>query len=112
MLPDGTKKFELTAEVVPWEVSPGKTVQAWSYNGTVPGPTIRVNVGELQIGGTIHVKDLVLPEGVTAVTDADAIVVAVKAPEAEAGAVPGEAAETAEPEVIGRKAADEAAEAE
>jgi FtsP/CotA-like multicopper oxidase with cupredoxin domain len=46
VLADGTKQYELTAEIVPWEVSPGKTVQAWTYNGTVPGPTIRVNVGD------------------------------------------------------------------
>ncbi len=46
ILPDGTKQFELTAAVTPWEVSPGKTVQGWTYNGTVPGPTISVNVGD------------------------------------------------------------------
>ena len=46
ILADGTKQFVLTAEVTPWEVSPGKTVQAWTYNGTVPGPTIRVEVGD------------------------------------------------------------------
>lgn len=46
VLPDGTKRFELTAEVVDWEVEPGKTVKAWTYNGTVPGPTIRVAVGD------------------------------------------------------------------
>ena len=42
VLPDGTKQFDLTAEIVDWEVEPGKTVQAWTYNGTVPGPTIKV----------------------------------------------------------------------
>jgi len=69
---------------------------------------IRVNIGELQIGSAIHVRDLALPEGVKVMSDTDAIVVAVKAPEAEAAA-PGspEAAATAEPEVIGRKAAAE-----
>jgi plastocyanin len=46
VLPDGTKEFDLTAEVVPWEVEPGKTVQAWTYNGTVPGPTIKVQPGD------------------------------------------------------------------
>jgi FtsP/CotA-like multicopper oxidase with cupredoxin domain len=43
---DGTKQFDLTAEVVKWEVSPGRLVDAWTYNGTVPGPTIRVNPGD------------------------------------------------------------------
>ena len=38
VLPDGTKVFHLTAELANWEVSPGKTVRAWTFNGTVPGP--------------------------------------------------------------------------
>jgi FtsP/CotA-like multicopper oxidase with cupredoxin domain len=46
VLPDGTKEFDLTAQVVDWEVEPGKTVQAWTYNGTVPGPTIKVQPGD------------------------------------------------------------------
>ena len=40
------KVFNLTAKVVQWEVSPGKIYEAWTYNGTVPGPQIRVNPGE------------------------------------------------------------------
>jgi manganese oxidase len=46
VLPDGTKEFDLTAKIVDWEVSPGKTVKAWTYNGEVPGPQIKVNVGD------------------------------------------------------------------
>ena len=46
VLADGTKEFDLTAAVIDWEVSPGKTVQAWTYNGTVPGPWIKVDVGD------------------------------------------------------------------
>lgn len=72
---------------------------------------IRVNINELQIGSVVHVKDLVLPPGVKVMDDADAVVVQVKAPEAEAAPaaeVPGAAAvATAEPEVITRRAADE-----
>jgi large subunit ribosomal protein L25 len=69
--------------------------------------SIRVNVNELQLGAAIHVRDLHLPPDVTALADPDAIVVHVTAPQAEpeAGAEPG--AEQAEPEVIGRKAAEE-----
>jgi FtsP/CotA-like multicopper oxidase with cupredoxin domain len=44
---DGTKVFELTAEVISWEVEPGKFVDAWAYNGQVPGPWIRVDVGDM-----------------------------------------------------------------
>jgi plastocyanin len=53
VLANGTKVFHLTAELTNWEVSPGKTVRAWTFNGTVPGPAIKVNVGD-------HVKIVVL----------------------------------------------------
>jgi manganese oxidase len=43
---DGTKAFDLTAKVVDWEVSPGKMVKAWTYNGVVPAPMIKVDVGD------------------------------------------------------------------
>lgn len=43
---DGTKVFYLTAEEVDWEVEPGKIVKAKTYNGVVPGPEIRVQVGD------------------------------------------------------------------
>jgi FtsP/CotA-like multicopper oxidase with cupredoxin domain len=46
VLPDGTKEFHLTAELANWQVQPGKTVRAWTFNGTVPGPWIKVNVGD------------------------------------------------------------------
>jgi len=77
--------------------------------------SIRVSVAEMQIGSVIHVKDLTLPEGVKAMIDPDAIVVQLKEPEAEAeaAAVPGEAATGSEPEVItARRAAEEGAEEE
>lgn len=73
--------------------------------------SIRVNIGELQLGGVIHVKDLHLPEGVTTKVDPDAIVVHVTTPavEAEPGAIP-EAGGTAEPEVIGKAKEEEESE--
>ena len=43
---DGTKVFTLTAKEVDWEVEPGKIVKAKTYNGVVPGPEIRVQVGD------------------------------------------------------------------
>ncbi|MEO6651331.1 MAG: multicopper oxidase domain-containing protein [Ilumatobacteraceae bacterium] len=46
LLPDGTKQFELTASVQPWERAPGDIVDAWTYNGQVPGPQIRVDLGD------------------------------------------------------------------
>ncbi|MCS6976333.1 MAG: 50S ribosomal protein L25 [Gemmatales bacterium] len=71
---------------------------------------IRVNVQDLQLDQAIHVKDLKLPEGVVALADPEAVVVQCAKPleEAAAEAVEG----PAEPEVIGRKAAEEEGEAE
>lgn len=43
---DGTKVYDVVAEIVPWEVEPGKIVDAWTYNGTVPAPEIRLQVGD------------------------------------------------------------------
>ncbi len=43
---NGIPVYELTAKVVQWEVSPGRKVEAWTYNGTVPGPEIRVKQGQ------------------------------------------------------------------
>lgn len=44
--PDGTKVFNLTAQVAQWEVTKGTVVRAWTYNGIVPGPVFRVNPGD------------------------------------------------------------------
>ncbi|HKA83739.1 MAG TPA: multicopper oxidase domain-containing protein [Acidimicrobiales bacterium] len=63
----GIKEFELTAKVTPWEVEPGTKVDAWTYNGTVPGPQIRVDVGdrvrivlhnELPMGTDLHLHGI------------------------------------------------------
>ena len=77
--------------------------------------TIRVSVAELQLGGAIHVKDVHAPEGVKILSDPDAIVVHVteKAKETEAVAPGAEVAPGAtEPELIGRKPAEEGEEEE
>ena len=63
LLADGTKEFEITAEITPWEVEPGIFVDAWTYNGVVPGPQIAVDLGdnvrvivhnELPMGTDVH----------------------------------------------------------
>ncbi len=78
VLPDGTKQFELTAEVVDWEVEPGKIVEAWTYNGMVPGPTLSVGVGdkirivltnELPESTAIHFHGLRTPNSMDGVPD-------------------------------------------
>jgi manganese oxidase len=40
------KVFRLTAAPVKWRIDDTTTVDAWAYNGTVPGPVIRARVGE------------------------------------------------------------------
>jgi hypothetical protein len=42
----GVKEFHLIAEVVRTEFMPGRVVDAWGYNGSVPGPTIEINQGD------------------------------------------------------------------
>jgi FtsP/CotA-like multicopper oxidase with cupredoxin domain len=80
VLADGTKEFHLTASIVDWEVEPGKIVKAWAYNNQVPGPEIRVEVGdhvrvvlknELPMGTDVHHHGLDLPfemDGVAPIT--------------------------------------------
>ncbi len=46
LVENGVKVFHLAAEPVKREFLPGKTIDAWGYNGTVPGPTIEVNQGD------------------------------------------------------------------
>ncbi|MEI2638536.1 MAG: multicopper oxidase domain-containing protein [Microthrixaceae bacterium] len=64
------KEWTLTAEIVDWEISPGKTVKAWTYNGTVPGPILRGEVGDnirvkvinkLPMGTDVHMHGMILP---------------------------------------------------
>ena len=43
---DGVRVFELTCEAVDWEVTPGQVEQAMTFNGIVPGPTLRVVEGQ------------------------------------------------------------------
>jgi FtsP/CotA-like multicopper oxidase with cupredoxin domain len=54
-------EIELTARVADVEILPGTTTPAWTYNGTVPGPMVRANVGDRVV---VHFKNL-LPEETT-----------------------------------------------
>ena len=67
---------------------------------------IRMEVGELHLNQGVHVRDLKLPEGVTAAADPDLLLAHVtsRAP-AAVEPVAGEPS-ASEPEVIGRKAED------
>jgi hypothetical protein len=45
-LEDGVKVFHIAAEVVKREFLPGKVVDVWGFNGSMPGPLIEVNQGD------------------------------------------------------------------
>ena len=65
---------------------------------------IRVVVNDLDVGDTLHVKELQLPEGVVALEDGETVVCQVSLRAAESSDEEGEEAEGAgEPEVIGGK---------
>ena len=77
ILPDGTKQFELTAAVTKWQVDATKTVDAYTYNGMVPGPTIKVDPGDhvkvilhnnLPESTSIHFHGLVTPNSMDGTT--------------------------------------------
>lgn len=72
----GVKVYELTAAPTKWEVEPGRYVDAWAYNGQVPGPQIRVTEGdrvrvvlhnELDESTALHFHGLELPLAVDGV---------------------------------------------
>ncbi|MGH2350159.1 MAG: multicopper oxidase domain-containing protein [Chloroflexota bacterium] len=45
--PAAVREITLTAQEIDWQLFPGATVKAWAYNGSVPGPEIRVTEGDL-----------------------------------------------------------------
>jgi FtsP/CotA-like multicopper oxidase with cupredoxin domain len=77
-----TRRFELTVQGTTWELLPGVETAAVTFNGTVPGPTIRVTEGdtvevtvrnELDESTSIHWHGLHVPndqDGVAGVTQA------------------------------------------
>ncbi|MEP6508359.1 MAG: copper oxidase [Gemmatimonadales bacterium] len=72
----GVKTYELTASKIQWETEPGQKTEAWSYNGQIPGPQIRVREGDrvkivlhnnLPESTSIHFHGLELPNGMDGV---------------------------------------------
>jgi nitrite reductase (NO-forming) len=55
-----TVRIEMTAQVTDVEISKGVTYNAWTFNGTVPGPVIRVKEGDTLLF-TLKNKDPNLP---------------------------------------------------
>jgi FtsP/CotA-like multicopper oxidase with cupredoxin domain len=79
---DGVKVFDLQTSVIRWQILPTVFVDAFAFNGQVPGPTLRFRQGDrvrinvtnrLPETTTVHWHGLVLPnvmDGVARVTQA------------------------------------------
>jgi manganese oxidase len=76
VLDDGTLEWELTASEIEWETEPGVWLNAMAYNGMVPGPELRAEVGdrvriilhnELSEPTTIHFHGLLVPNAMDGV---------------------------------------------
>jgi len=71
-------EINLDARVSTVEIAPGKTVEAWTYDGGLPGPLIRVNVGDrlivhftnhLPTPTTVHWHGIRIPNNMDGVPD-------------------------------------------
>ena len=67
---EGVKVFDLQTAVIRWEILPGVFVDAFAFNGQVPGPTLRFRQGDrvrinvtnrLPESTTVHWHGLILP---------------------------------------------------
>lgn len=80
VIDSGVKVFELTADEINWEVEPGVIRKGMAYNGQVPGPQIRVALGDrvrivlrnrLEESTAMHFHGLLVPnamDGVPGIT--------------------------------------------
>jgi large subunit ribosomal protein L25 len=94
---------QVTGEVIPDGLLDQQVVQvAVEAEATNIPPGVEVNIDGLPIGGSVHARDLELPDGVSLAMEPDTLILhVVAAPtaeqfEADLGAPEGEAAETAE----------------
>ncbi len=89
-----------------------RTLEIECLPGDLPD-FVLVDIASLNIGDSLHVRDLALPRGVTAKTDAELTVFAVTAPTVAEEEPVGTAAEVAtQPEVIAEKKTEARAAAE
>jgi len=104
VVPHGTPKAVLAGGVLE---QPLRSVELECRADAIPD-VIRVEVGHLEGGQVLHVRDLPLPEGARMLTDPDTVAFIVQEPRVEE--VPAEAAPEAaaeEPEVIRRAPKEE-----
>ena len=77
---DGVKEFHIRMAPITWTTTPGNTQTAYAFNGTIPGPVIRVNEGDrlrivvtnaLPVPTSVHWHGMILPndqDGVPGIT--------------------------------------------
>lgn len=77
---DGVKEFKLRMAPITWTTTPANTQTAYAFNGTIPGPVIRVNEGDklrllvtndLPVPTSVHWHGMILPnemDGVPGIT--------------------------------------------
>jgi FtsP/CotA-like multicopper oxidase with cupredoxin domain len=72
-LKKGLQEFHLFCKLANHEIAPGKTIECLTYNGLVPGPTLKVQEGQLvriivhnqlEQNTSLHFHGMVLPESV------------------------------------------------
>lgn len=113
-----TEAVEVSMEVMLRGVAPGtkqggvvdqhlRQVEIECPANAIP-ENLTVTINDLEVDQTITASQLELPPGATLKTDADAVICSCIVPAALEEEAEAAAAETVEPEVIGRKAEDEA----
>jgi FtsP/CotA-like multicopper oxidase with cupredoxin domain len=53
--PGRVRKFDIVVAETQYEVAAGKFITAWAFNGSIPGPTLRVTQGDV-VEATFHNK--------------------------------------------------------
>ena len=76
LIRNGAKEFDLAVKAVKWEVTPGQFVDAFAFNGIVPGPELHVSRGdkvrvvvhnELSESTVVHFHGITLPNAMDGV---------------------------------------------
>lgn len=73
---DGAKVFQITCQQIDWETEPGTSFPAYSYNGRIPGPEIRVTEGDLvriQVTNDMNESTTIHWHGLLVPTDMDGV---------------------------------------
>lgn len=94
--PVGVKQDGGALEHILWEV------EVECLPTSIP-KEFEVDVSQMKIGDSVHVKDLAVPEGVKVLNDPTSIILSVAAPMKEEAAAPVEGEVSQEPEVIKEK---------